>query len=125
MEVQLKDDVLKEIKQHGGKMLLHDEMETKPGSYEVVPIWEDVDPKDVMTPRELYEQVISEHYHVDYLRLAITDEQAPLPAALQQIVQRVAKGLGEDDDFVYVLCVIRLMGLASTARWAVVAPLRV
>jgi hypothetical protein len=71
METQLKEDVLREIRQHDGKLLLHDEMETKPGVFEVVPVWEEVDESDVMTPKELYQRVICESYHVDYLRIAI------------------------------------------------------
>lgn len=116
MESQLKADVLKEIREQGGKLLLHDEMETKPGTYEVVPVWETVEEENVMTPLELYQDVQSEDYHVDYKRIAIvgqrlmfighrkadqqTDEQAPLPAALQAIVTRVMQGVREGDDFV-------------------------
>jgi hypothetical protein len=71
MEETLKDDVLREIRRHGGKLLLHDEMETKPGVFEVVPIWDEVDEEDVMTPKELYQRIIQESYQVDYLRIAI------------------------------------------------------
>lgn len=71
MEATLKEDVLREIRQSGGRMLLHDEVETKPGVYEVVPIWEQVGEDDVMTPSELYDKVEAEHYHVDYMRIAI------------------------------------------------------
>jgi hypothetical protein len=71
MENTLKDDVLREIRASEGKLLLHDEMETKPGTYEIVPIWETIEEKDVMTPREMYEEVQKEKYQVDYLRVAI------------------------------------------------------
>lgn len=71
MEVTLKEDVLREIRKSGGRMLLHDEVETKPGVYEVVPIWEEVREDEVMTPRELYKRVEDEHFHVDYMRIAI------------------------------------------------------
>jgi hypothetical protein len=116
MEVQLKQDVLAEIRHGEGRVLLHDEVETKPGCYEIIPIWETVEEDEVMTPRELYESVIKEKYHVDYKRVAIvsqnpfmptgnctdhqTDEQAPLPASLQVIVDRVAEGLDHKRDFV-------------------------
>jgi hypothetical protein len=80
---------------------LHDEVETTPGHFEVVPIWETVDEKDIMTPRELYEQVQSEGYRLDYRRIAVTDEQAPLPEALTAIINRVEEGLEKKDvDFV-------------------------
>ena len=126
MEVQLKEDVLQEIRKGDGRFLLHDEVETKPGSYEIIPIWETVEESDVMTPREMYEGVIKDNYQVDYARMAIvsrtrhsvrgwtdgdqTDEQAPLPGSLQVLVGRVVKGLQDDRDFVYV-------GVANSVRF--------
>ncbi len=71
METQLKEDVLLEIRRGEGRILLHDEVETKPGSYEIIPIWETVTEDDVMTPREMYEGAIQEKYQVDYARVAI------------------------------------------------------
>jgi hypothetical protein len=71
METQLKEDVLREIQHDQGRILLHDEVETKPGSYEIIPIWETVQDKDIMTPREMYEGAIAEGYHVNYDRVAI------------------------------------------------------
>jgi hypothetical protein len=123
MEEALKQDVLREIRSGDGKLLLHDEVETKPGTYEIIPIWEAVEESDVMTPKELYQMVMDEAYNVDYQRVAVvslpflvtgsmlifqTDEQAPLPATLQAIVRRVATGLEDGSDFVYVLrCKLR------------------
>lgn len=71
MENTLKQDVLKEVRNTDGKLLLHDEVETKPGTYEIIPIWETIEEKDIMTPRELYDEVIKENYKVEYLRVAI------------------------------------------------------
>lgn len=71
MENTLKQDVLKEVRAGNGKLLLHDEVETKPGTYEIIPIWETIEEADITTPREIYEQVIQEGYQVDYLRVAI------------------------------------------------------
>lgn len=71
MEETLKQDVLKEIREGDGRLLLHDEVETKPGTYEIIPIWEAVDASDVMTPKELYETVTSEEFQVDYQRVAV------------------------------------------------------
>ncbi|WVN86977.1 uncharacterized protein L203_102152 [Cryptococcus depauperatus CBS 7841] len=102
MEVAMKQDVLRELRQsEDQRILLHDEMETKPGVYEIIPIWETLREEDVMTPRELYESVIKEGYKVDYMRVAITDEQAPLPTSLQVLVNRVAQGLTQGTDFVF------------------------
>ncbi|WVF68673.1 hypothetical protein IAT40_003444 [Kwoniella sp. CBS 6097] len=101
MEVALKQDVLKELRAGHGRLLLHDEVETKPGTYEIIPIWETLEESEVMTPKELYESVISEGYKVDYVRVAITDEQAPLPVTLQVLVDRIAAGMDQGTDFVF------------------------
>nr|XP_031859044.1 uncharacterized protein CI109_005550 [Kwoniella shandongensis]KAA5526116.1 hypothetical protein CI109_005550 [Kwoniella shandongensis] len=101
MEVALKQDVLKELRAGEGRLLLHDEVETKPGTYEIIPIWETLEESEVLTPKELYASVINEGYKVDYIRVAITDEQAPLPASFQVLVKRVAEGLKQGTDFVF------------------------
>jgi hypothetical protein len=71
MEATLKQDVLREIRSGEGRLLLHDEVETKPGTYEIIPIWEAVEESDVMTPKELYEMITNEAYQVDYERVAV------------------------------------------------------
>jgi hypothetical protein len=71
MENALKQDVLNEIRRGDGRLLLHDEVEVKPGQFEIIPIWETLSEKDIMTPRELYDGVMRENYQVDYLRVAI------------------------------------------------------
>lgn len=119
MEEALKRDVLEEIRAGDGRLLLHDEVETKPGTYEIIPIWEAVDASDVMTPKELYQTVTSEAYNVDYQRVAVTDEQAPLPATLQAIVMRVATGLERGSDFVFNC----QMGRGRTTTGMIVASL--
>jgi hypothetical protein len=81
MEATLKQDVLREIRSGDGKLLLHDEVETKPGVYEIIPIWEAVEESDVMTPKELYKMVTDEAYNVDYLRVAVVRS---LPLAFTQ-----------------------------------------
>lgn len=86
METTLKQDVLAEIRAGNGRILLHDEVETKPGTYEIIPIWETVEEDEVMTPKEIYEGVIKEGYHVDYQRVAIvsdpSESSAPVPLVL-------------------------------------------
>lgn len=96
MEESFKSDVLIELKTQG-RILLHDELETSPGQFDIVPIWEEVEPEDVMTPKELYQQVVGEGYRLDYRRIAVTDEQAPLPEALTAIIERVHDGLKQKD----------------------------
>ncbi|CAD6922391.1 hypothetical protein CF336_g6584 [Tilletia laevis] len=93
MEKALKQDVLKEAAVRNGRLLLHDEVEGQRGNFEVIPIWENVGEDDVLTPREVYELVISEGYRVDYARLAITDEQAPIPDVFSHLEHRVQLAL--------------------------------
>ncbi|WWC93062.1 uncharacterized protein L201_008027 [Kwoniella dendrophila CBS 6074] len=101
MEVALKRDVIRELRQGNGRLLLHDEVEIKPHEYDIIPIWETLEETEVMTPKELYESVAAEGYRVDYVRVAITDEQAPLPVTFQVLVERVAEGLKQGTDFVF------------------------
>nr|XP_019043261.1 hypothetical protein I302_07836 [Kwoniella bestiolae CBS 10118]OCF22191.1 hypothetical protein I302_07836 [Kwoniella bestiolae CBS 10118] len=101
MEVALKRDVIRELRQGNGRLLLHDEVETKPGVYDIIPIWETLEESEVMTPKELYESITKEGYKVDYVRVAITDEQAPLPVTFQVLVDRIAEGLQQGADFVF------------------------
>ncbi|CAD6973573.1 unnamed protein product, partial [Tilletia controversa] len=93
MEKALKQDVLKEAAVRNGRLLLHDEVEGQRGNFEVIPVWENVGENDVLTPREVYELVISEGYRVDYARLAITDEQAPIPDVFSHLEHRVQLAL--------------------------------
>lgn len=93
MELALKNDMLKEASERGGRVLLHDETEIRQGEFDIIPVWETVKDGDVLTPREVYELVQREGYKVDYARLAITDEQAPVPAVFSQLEERVITAL--------------------------------
>ncbi|SNX87857.1 uncharacterized protein MEPE_06568 [Melanopsichium pennsylvanicum] len=89
MELALKNDMLQEAAERGGRVLLHDETEIRQGEFDIIPVWETVKEGDVLTPREVYELVQREGFKVDYARLAITDEQAPVPAVFSQLEERV------------------------------------
>ncbi|EPQ26302.1 uncharacterized protein PFL1_06237 [Pseudozyma flocculosa PF-1] len=93
MELSLKHDMLEEARQRNGRVLLHDEVEISQGEFDIIPVWETVKEGDVLTPREVYELVQREGFKVDYARLAITDEQAPVPAVFSQLEARVIKAL--------------------------------
>ncbi|MCO5565024.1 hypothetical protein L7F22_018694 [Adiantum nelumboides] len=69
-------------KSRQGRVLLHDEVEVKPGNFDIIPVWETVQEGDVLTPREVYEMIVREGYKVDYARVAVTDEQAPVSSCL-------------------------------------------
>ncbi|KAL6297864.1 inositol hexakisphosphate-domain-containing protein [Sparassis latifolia] len=103
MEENFKKDVLNEVHSGGGRILLHDEVEERPGVFSIIPIWEDVTDQDIMTPRDVFDLMVREDYKVDYARIAVTDEQAPLPDALWQLLERVRSGLvsGRVSDFFF------------------------
>ncbi|KAF8556228.1 hypothetical protein OG21DRAFT_1409537 [Imleria badia] len=101
MEERFKKDILRELRQGGGRILLHDEVEERPGVFTIIPIWETVSEEDIMTPRDVFDLVASEGYKIDYDRVAITDEQAPLPDALFQLLNRVRPGYSQAGDFIF------------------------
>ncbi|KAH9915114.1 inositol hexakisphosphate-domain-containing protein [Fomitopsis serialis] len=128
MEENLKRDVIREVRAGDGRILLHDEVEERPGVFSIIPIWEDVTEDDIMTPRDVYDMVVKEGYKVNYDRVAVTDEQAPLPAALAQLLERVRAGLeaGEAADFIFncqmgrgrtTTGMVTASLIATTTRW--------
>ncbi|RCH91776.1 hypothetical protein CU097_012255, partial [Rhizopus azygosporus] len=86
MEDQMKYEVLQELKEYDGRILLHDE---EAGSFNLMPVWETVPPEEVETPGEVFASIRAEGYQVDYLRIPITDEQAPIPDVFDQLIQRM------------------------------------
>ena len=64
MEETFKKDVLRELRQGGGRILLHDEVEERPGVFSIIPIWEQVEESDIMTPRDVYNLMVAEGYKV-------------------------------------------------------------
>ncbi|PWN26799.1 hypothetical protein BDZ90DRAFT_211139, partial [Jaminaea rosea] len=94
-EIALKRDVIEEAARRDGRILLHDEVEVEPGKFDIIPVWESLrNPNtDVLTPAEAYAMVQAEGYRVDYGRVAVTDEQAPLPGVFKAIEGRVLTAL--------------------------------
>ncbi|KAH7884393.1 inositol hexakisphosphate-domain-containing protein [Phlebopus sp. FC_14] len=101
MEERFKKDVLRELRQGEGRILLHDEVEERPGVFSIIPIWETVSEEDIMTPRDVFSLMAKEGYKIDYDRVAITDEQAPLPGALSQLLERIRLGYPQAGDFIF------------------------
>ena len=64
MEASLKKDVLREVRAGKGSILLHDEVEERPGVFAIVPIWEHVSEADIMTPRDVFDLMTAEGYNV-------------------------------------------------------------
>lgn len=64
MEESFKRDVLCEVRVGHGRILLHDEVEERPGVFSIIPIWENVTEDDIMTPRDVFELINKEGYRV-------------------------------------------------------------
>ena len=66
MEENLKRDVIREVRAGEGRILLHDEVEERPGVFKIIPIWEDVEEADIMTPGDVYALMVKEGYKVRF-----------------------------------------------------------
>ncbi|KAI8829287.1 inositol hexakisphosphate-domain-containing protein [Chytriomyces cf. hyalinus JEL632] len=88
MEQQMKADCIAELNQYGGRLLLHSEELTSTG-FQILPVWESVSIDEIETPLEIYESIVEQKYQVDYKRVPITDEQAPIPDVFDQLVERL------------------------------------
>ncbi|UZJ54516.1 hypothetical protein CBS101457_003836 [Exobasidium rhododendri] len=93
MEEALKQDVIREIEKYDGRILLHDEEVNEEGKFEIFPLWESVKVEDVLTPKEMYQIIQKEGFRVHYARVAVTDEQAPIPAVFKEMEERVLQAL--------------------------------
>lgn len=74
MESRLKADVLSEASIYDGSIMVAHEDD----QFQVVEDWEPVTEVDVQTPAEVYEELLHDGYDVDYLRVPVTDEKAPM-----------------------------------------------
>ncbi|KAI9439769.1 inositol hexakisphosphate-domain-containing protein [Lactarius indigo] len=101
MEENFKRDVIQEVRSGNGRILLHDEVEERPNVFSIVPLWENVSEEDIMTPGDVFKLMEKEGYKIDYGRVAITDEQAPLPGALSQLLERVTSTYDSTGDFIF------------------------
>lgn len=72
-EQQLKQDIYAEAARFGGKLLVHRVLPGQQMNHE----WLEIGPDSVQTTREVFEQVRSEGYRVEFHRVPVTDEQAP------------------------------------------------
>ncbi|KAG4186306.1 hypothetical protein ERO13_A08G035200v2 [Gossypium hirsutum] len=86
MEARLKEDILSEVRQSGGRMLLHRE-EFSPSSNQssVVGYWENIFTDDVKTAAELYAALKDEGYNIEYRRIPLTREREALASDVDEI----------------------------------------
>ncbi|KAL5792093.1 hypothetical protein ACOSP7_000687 [Xanthoceras sorbifolium] len=86
MEARLKEDILSEVRQSGGRMLLHRE-EYNPASNQsnVIGYWENIFADDVKTPAEVYAALEDEGYNITYRRIPLTREREALASDVDAI----------------------------------------
>lgn len=72
MEQSFKKDVLRELEVDSGRILLHDEVEERPGVFSIIPIWENVSEEDILTPRDVYDRIMKEGYRVSRSPLIVS-----------------------------------------------------
>lgn len=65
MEQSFKKDVLRELRAGDGRILLHDEVEERPGVFSIIPLWENVSEDEILTPREVFQLMTKEGYKVN------------------------------------------------------------
>jgi len=94
MENRMKQDVLTEIAKNNGLVLLHDEDQ----SFGLRPYWETLTPEDVQTSLEVFQG--EGHGKIQFLRVPITDEQAPIPEVFDIIHER-AKLANDNTDLFF------------------------
>jgi len=91
IETRLKEDILSEIKQLGGRLLLHqEEFNAATNQCSVVGYWQHIDREDVMTPAEVYSTLRDKGYCIDYKRIPLTREREALAAdvdAIQSLIK--------------------------------------
>lgn len=95
-EDTLKQEILQEAAQHGGRFLVAEE--NPDGS--VVGKWVELKPGDVQTPAEVFKDLQSQGYKVDYARIPISDEKAPENQDFDALVARL-RSADKDNPLVF------------------------
>jgi len=84
-EDTLKQEILQEARQHGGRFLVAEENQDG----RVVGRWVELKPGDVQTPAEVFQDLQAQGYKVDYARIPISDEKAPENQDFDALLQRL------------------------------------
>ncbi|KAI8984466.1 inositol hexakisphosphate-domain-containing protein [Mycotypha africana] len=115
MEERMRLDVLQELGEYDGRMLLHDE----DSNFNLLPLWETVPSDQIETPSQVFESIKAEGYQVNFLRIPITDEQAPIPDVFDQLIKRMQEANQGVNDVIFNC----QMGRGRTTTGMVVASL--
>jgi hypothetical protein len=71
IERRLKLDILEESRKFGGMILTHDEV----SNGKLIPTWMSVDEASIRTPREVYDDIKSDGWRVEYHRIPIAPDR--------------------------------------------------
>lgn len=86
MEARLKEEILSEAKESGGRLLLHREEFCPSTNFSnVIGYWENILSDDVKTPAEVYADLQAEGYNLTYKRVPLTREREPLASDIDAI----------------------------------------
>lgn len=86
MEARLKEDILSEVRQSGGRMLLHrEEYSPALNQCSVIGYWENIFVDDVKTPAEVYAALKDEGYNIAHRRIPLTREREALASDVDAI----------------------------------------
>jgi protein-tyrosine phosphatase len=93
---RLKSDVLQEIHDHSGRLILHRETVTQELSYELVSVGED----NVLTPEEVFDKM-SSLYPVQYFHIPVLADDVPSLISFDDIYEVLSTRLGTDCGVVF------------------------
>lgn len=89
MEGRLKEDIIAEVTQRGGQMLLHrEEFNPISNRSSVIGYREKISPEEVKTIAEVYAGLREEGYDIDYRRVPLTREREALASDVDAIQYR-------------------------------------
>ncbi|KAF8407388.1 hypothetical protein HHK36_006519 [Tetracentron sinense] len=86
LEARLKEDILAEVTESGGRMLLHrEEYNPALNQSSIIGYWENILVDDVKTPAEVYTALKHEGYNIEYRRIPLTREREALASDVDAI----------------------------------------
>lgn len=86
IEARLKEDILSELRESGGRMLLHrEEYNAALDQSIIIGYWENISVNEVKTPAEVYAALKDEGYNIQYRRIPLTREREPLASDVDAI----------------------------------------
>lgn len=86
MESRLKEDVLREAERYKGAIMVNHETEDG----QIFDVWEQITAESVQTPFEVFKDLESNWFPVEYARVPITDGKAPRSSDFGTIAARIA-----------------------------------